>query len=279
MNKNQILVVGASGTVGSELVRLLKSEGKSVRVTTSRQPKDARGVHVNLATGEGIDAAFEGVDKAFILSPSGYGDQYKVLSPLIQAAQKHGLKKVVLMSALGANAVDTTPLRRAEIELERSGLTYNIVRPNWFMQNFNTFWVQGIKSQGKILLPVGQAKTSFIDARDISAVIAKLLSTDRFDNKEFDLTGPEDLTHDDVAREISAATGRKVVYQEIEPSVLREELLTAGLPVDYTNFLIEIIGFLKAGYNAGVRPTVEEILGRNPRTFKQYARDYKAELA
>src|SRR6185503_14578197 len=108
-------------------------------------------------------------------------DQYKVLSPLIQEAKRQGLEKVVLMTAMGANAVETAPFRRAEIELEKSGLTYNIVRPNWFFQNFNTFWIQGILNYGKILVPGGNAKTSFIDARDISAVVAKLLTTSEFD--------------------------------------------------------------------------------------------------
>lgn len=279
MGKDLILVVGASGVVGSELVRVLKAEGQNVRVTTSKPSKDSASVHLNLTTGEGLRDAFEGVAKAFFMSPGGYADQYKMLAPLIQEAKRRGLKKVVLMTAMGANAVETSPMRRAEIELEKSGLKYNIVRPNWFMQNFNTFWVQGIKEQGKILLPAGKAKTSFIDTRDISAVIAKLLTTDKHDNQAFDLSGPEDLTHEDVAREISAATGQKVVYEEIPPSVLRTGLLSAGLPEDYTDFLLMILGYLKEGYSAGVRPTVKEILGREPRSFKQYAQDYKAALS
>src|SRR5687768_9860572 len=116
----KILVVGANGVVGSELVRLLKEQGHSVRVTTSKAASGGDQVQVNLVTGEGIRQAFEGVDRAFLLSPSGYGDQYKILSPLIQEARRRGLQKVVLMSAFGADANDAAPLRRAEIELEKS---------------------------------------------------------------------------------------------------------------------------------------------------------------
>lgn len=177
MEKNLILVVGGTGTVGSEVVKLLKqmkNEGYQVRLTTSKPvEKNDELVQIDLGTGQGIVAAFEGVDRAFFISPPGYGDQYAVLSPLIQEAKRRGLKKVVLMTALGTNASDSTPFRRAEIELEKSGLNYNIVRPNWFYQNFNTFWVQGIREQDKILLPAGQAKVGFIDARDIAAVVAK----------------------------------------------------------------------------------------------------------
>ncbi|WP_413289216.1 SDR family oxidoreductase [Bdellovibrio sp. HCB337] len=275
MKQDLILVTGASGTVGTELIRLLKAEGHKIRATTSKTPKDASSVHVNLATGEGIREAFEGVDKVFLLSPPGYADQYKMLSPMIQEAKRRGVKKVVLMTAMGANASDETPFRRAEIELEKSGLTYNIVRPNWFMENFNTFWIQGIREHGKILLPAGKAKTSFIDAKDISAVIAKLLTTDKFDNKDFDLTGPQALDHDEVAKAISDVTGKKIVYQEIQPNELKVGLLAAGLPADYTEFLLAILGFLREGYSARTTTSVKDILGRAPGDIKQYAQAHK----
>lgn len=275
MQKELILVVGASGTIGTELVKLLKASGHAVRSTTSKEPKDAHSVKVNLATGEGISQAFEGVSKAFLLSPPGYGDQYKILSPLIQEAKRRGLKKVVLMTAMGANAVETSPFRRAEIELEKSGLEYNIVRPNWFLQNFHTFWAQGIKEQGKILLPAGTAKTSFIDARDVSAVIAKLLTSDQHNNRDFDLSGPQALDHAEVAAEIAKATGKKVVYEEIAPAVLKKGLLGFGLPEDYVDFMLLIFGFLREGYNARTTENVKAILQREPRSIQQYTRDFK----
>lgn len=269
------LIIGASGQIGSEIVRLLKAEGQRVRTTTSKQPKDADGVQLDLTTGEGIRNAFEGVDRAFLMAPPPYADQYKILSPLIQEAKRRGLKKVVLLTAMGANAVETSPFRRAEIELEKSGLSYNIVRPNWFMQNFATFWVQGIKEQGKIFLPAGTAKTSFIDTKDIAAVITKLLTTDTLNNKAFDLTGPEALDHNQIAKVISEVTGRKIEYVDIEPSDLKKGLLAAGLPEDYSDFLLMILGFLKQGYNAGVNGTVKEIIGREPHSFHQIAKENK----
>jgi uncharacterized protein YbjT (DUF2867 family) len=270
----KILVVGSSGTVGSELVKLLRSQGHQVKEVTS---KDAQGdkVHMNLVTGEGIKEGFEGIERAFFLSPPGYADQYALLSPLIQEAKRRGLKKVVLMTAMGANAVETSPFRRAEIELEKSGLNYNIIRPNWFLQNFNTFWVQGIKQAQKIQLPAGNAKTSFIDARDISLVAAVLLTSDKFNNKDFDITGPEAVTHAEVAQAISEVTAKKVTYEDVESDVLRQGLLGAGLPKDYTEFLIMIMGFLREGYNAGINKNVELITGKAPLSLKEYARDFK----
>lgn len=275
--KNELaLVVGASGTVGSDLLKRLQAFGIRTRATTSKKGnlKDGQ-VHVDLVTGEGIKEAFEGVDRAFLLSPPGYANQHALLSPLIQEAKRRGLKKVVLMTAMGVDANEASPFRKAELELERSGLNYNIIRPNWFMQNFNTFWIQGINAQNKIPLPAGRAKTSFIDARDISAVAANLLVSAELNNQAFNLTGPEALDHDQVAAEISQVTNRKIEYVEIQPSELKKGLLAAGLPEEYAELLLMLFGFLREGYNATVTSDVQKIVGRSPLSFKQYTNDFK----
>jgi len=281
MKKDLILVVGASGTVGSETVRLLKEQGYRVRTTTSKSisSNNLEQVQVDLATGKGIATAMDGVDKAFFLSPPGFADQYSILSPLIQEAKRRGLKKVVLMTAMGANATETTPFRRAEIELEKSGLNYNIIRPNWFYQNFNTFWIQGIREHKKIMLPAGQAKVSFIDARDIAAVISRLLtvegSGDKYANQAFDLTGPEAVDHHQVAKAIGSVISSPIIYEEISPLDLKKGLLTAGLPADYVEFLLMIFGFLREGYNSAINNNVAQILERTPRGLQQYSQEYK----
>lgn len=274
MKKETVLVIGSSGSVGSLVAKNLEAEGYVVRRTSSKGG-DKNTAHINLATGEGVHNSFENVDKAFLLSPPGYADQYKILSPLIQEAKRRGLKKVVLMTALGANAVETAPFRRAEIELEKSGLNYNIIRPNWFMQNFSTMWAEGIRKEGKIALPAGTAKTSFIDVQDIAAVAAKLLSTSDFDNMDFDLTGIDAPTHAEVAQAIAEVTGKKVTYEDIKPETLENGFLAAGLPPDYVSFLIMIFGFLKEGYNAGITSSVKTLLGRNPHSFHEYVQDNK----
>lgn len=267
MKKDVILVVGATGKVGSEISKILKAEGHQVREANSKT--------LNMVTGEGIKSSFEGVDKAFLVSPPGHADQYAMLSPLIQEAKRKGLKKVVLMTAMGANADENSPFRKAEIELEKSGLNYNIIRPNFFLQNFNTFWIHGIQTQDKILLPAGTAKVSFIDSRDISAVAAKLLVSSEFDNRDFDLTGSESIDHSQVAAEISKGAGRKVSYQEIKPEEFKQGLLGAGLPEAYANFLVLIFGFLREGYSARTTDAIKKITGREPRKVAQYVTDYK----
>ena len=273
---SSILVVGASGTVGSELSRLLAAQGESLVKATSRAPASADQVQCDVVSRSGLHAAFEGVDRAFLLAPPGHANQDELLAPLIDEARARGLKKVVLMSAMGANADDNAPLRKAEKRLQASGLRYNIIRPNWFMQNFNTFWIQGILQQGKILLPVGAAKGSFIDARDIAAVAAKLLKSDGFANQDFDLTGAIALDHDAMAAILSRETGKAIAFQDITPEAMLEGLLGAGVPKDYAAFLVLILGFFKAGHSERTTDAVVQILGRAPGTLEQYAKDYRA---
>lgn len=269
------LVIGASGTVGSEVARLLAAQGQSVRRATHGVPRAADQVHLDLLSGEGLSQALQGVDQVFMLCPPGHTNQHVLLKPVIDAAKAQGVRKIVLMSAMGADADDSAPLRQAELHLIASGLAWNIIRPNWFMQNFHTFWLQGIREEGKILLPAGQAKGSFIDARDIAAVAVSLLQRRDLDNRAFDLTGPEALDHDEVAAILSRELGRPIAYEDISPEAMRTRLLAAGLPADYAEFLLLILGFFKAGYAQTVSSAVQDITGAAPRTFEAYARDHR----
>jgi len=273
---SRILVVGASGTVGSELARLLTAQGETVVRTTSRRPGAADQVQLDLVSQAGLPAAFEGIDRAFFLSPPGHAHQDALLVPLIDEARARGLEKVVLMTAMGANADENAPLRKAERRLEASGLSYNIVRPNWFMQNFHTFWLPGIQTAGQIFLPVGNAKGSFIDARDIAAVAARLLTSDDFANHAFDLTGPRALDHAEVAAVLTKTSGKPIGFTDITPEAMLRGLLEVGMPKAYAEFLVLILGFFKAGHAERTTDAVRQVTGQAPRTFEQYAMDHRA---
>jgi uncharacterized protein YbjT (DUF2867 family) len=273
------LVIGSNGQIGSALVSLLAAQGQTVRRATSRAASQAGEVTVNLATGEGLAAALTGAEQLFLMAPPGYANQHELLIPAIDAAQAAGVRKLLLLSAMGANADDSIPLRRAELHLERSGLAWNVIRPNWFMQNFHTFWLHGIQTAGQIFLPVGDAKGSFIDTRDIAAVAAKLLSSEDFVNASHDLTGSESLDHTQVAAILSKAAGRTIGYTDIPEDAMRQGLLGAGLPADYAEFLLIILGAFKAGYSAAMSDSVQSITGKAPIRLEQYAQDFKAHWA
>lgn len=270
------LVIGASGNVGSELSRLLVQAGHRVRRATSRAPAAPDQVQLDALSGQGLAAAFAGVDGAFLLAPPGHARQDELLKPMIDAAVAAKVGKLVLMTAMGANADERAPLRQAERHLEASGLAWNIIRPNWFMQNFHSFWLHGIQTQAAIQLPVGQAKGSFIDTRDIAAVAARLLLSHEMDNRDFDLTGAEALDHDQVAAVLSQEAGRSIRFQDITPEAMRQGLLGAGLPADYTEFMLMILGFFKAGYAERITDDVQRITGQAARRFAAYAHEHRA---
>ncbi len=277
------LIIGATGTVGSAVVNELVQQGVPVRAVSSRAaPAAVAGVEwvqADVVSGAGVAAAFDGVSRAFVFAPPGHANQHAVLIPLIEQAVRAGLEKVVLMTAFGANANPEAPLRLAELALEASGLNYNILRPNWFMQNFNHAWLPGILASGKVHLPAGEAKVSFIDTRDIGAVAARLLAGPGFDREAIDLTGPAALSLPEAVAALSQATGVSIGYEDISPEAMRAALLGAGLPADYADFLVLILGFLAAGYNAAVTDGVRRVLGRDPIAFARYAQDHRAAWA
>lgn len=269
-----ILVLGASGTVGSELSRLLESAGHTVRRATSRTP-GAGQAHVNLVTGQGIAEALNGTDAAFLLAPPGHVNQDELLGPVIEQARALRIEKVVLMTAMGVDADRSIPLRKAELLLERSGLAWNVIRPNWFMQNFNSNWLHGITHAGAIKLPVGNAKGSFIDTRDIAAVAAALITRGEFDDQAFDLTGSEALDHHQVARILSAEAGRMIGFDDITPEAFHASLLAAGMPPSYADLLLGLMHNFRQGWSERITGEVQRITLRAPRTLAEYAHDYR----
>ncbi len=272
---SKTLVIGAGGTVGTELTRLLKAKGETVIRATSQKNKLSDHVYVDLVGKEGVKEALQNIDKLFLLSPPGHVNQNELLNPVIDQAKMAGVKKIVLMTAMGANAVEEAPFRQVELHLIKSGIEYNIIRPNWFMQNFNSYWLHGIKTQGLIQLPVADAKGSFIDARDIAACAAVLLTSNQFKNQEFDLTGGEALNHLEVAQILTKATAKNIGYQNISPGQMYEALIAAQLPKPYVEFMLMILEFFKLGYSERITDSVEKITGRKPIKFTTYAQDYK----
>ncbi|MCG6194707.1 NAD(P)H-binding protein [Leptospira sp. FAT2] len=275
----KIFVYAASGLVSGLVVENLLAKGHEVygasrRPESGKQEKNLHWVKADASRpNEGLEV-LDQVDRAFFLCPPGYTDQYGVLNPWIEKAKSKKLQKVVLMTAIGIDhSPEDLPLRKLEIALEKSGLPYNIIRPNWFMQNFQTFWIGGILKDKKIYFPAGNAKASFIDARDIAATAATLLLDDSHNGKGYTLTGKESITHDEVAQKLSKATGLKIDFADITPEEFKKGLLGAGVPEDYANVLVYIAGNLKEGHAAPIVDSVKQITGKEPVSFEQYAND------
>ncbi|EKO3481122.1 SDR family oxidoreductase [Vibrio fluvialis] len=275
---NKVLVLGASGHVGQPLVAELLAKGEQVKAA-SRSGQAfgaAEGVVFDFADPTTFDAAFDGVDRAYVMLPGGYVESKALLEPVIQAAAERNVK-VVFQSVLGVDADDSIPYRQVEIALENSGVPYVILRPNWFADNFHTYWKAGI-DQGVIGVPAGEGKSSFIDVRDIASSAAAALTTNRFDNQAFNLTGPEALSYAQAAQKISEALGKPVVYQAMEEGAFCDLLKSVGVPADYAEFLTSIFYPVREGWTAGVSDAVVTLTGKAPRSLDEYIADHLAEL-
>ncbi|ELZ1260237.1 SDR family oxidoreductase [Vibrio fluvialis] len=275
---NKVLVLGASGHVGQPLVAELLAKGEQVKAA-SRSGQAfgaAEGVVFDFADPTTFDAAFKGVDRAYVMLPGGYVESKALLEPVIQAAAERNVK-VVFQSVLGVDADDSIPYRQVEIALENSGVPYVILRPNWFADNFHTYWKAGI-DQGVIGVPAGEGKSSFIDVRDIASSAAAALTTNRFDNQAFNLTGPEALSYAQAAQKISEALGKPVAYQAMEEGAFCDLLKSVGVPADYAEFLTSIFYPVREGWTAGVSDAVVTLTGKAPRSLDEYIADHLAEL-
>lgn len=275
----RILVLTANGNVGRPLVRALLAKGEDVRAATrSGAPVEgAPGVAFDFDDPSTFPAAFEGVDRVFALAPTGTLEVTARLLPVVEAAAARKAK-VVLMTALGVDADEAIPYRQVERALERSGTAFVILRPNWFADNFHTFWKAGI-DHGAIAVPAAYGKSSFIDARDIADSAAAALTTDRFDGRAFNLTGPQALDYGEAAAILAQVTSKAIAYTPLTDEAFTANLTGAGMPPAYAAFMAWLFHPVREGWTALLTGDVETLTGHPPRTLETYARDNAARLA
>jgi uncharacterized protein YbjT (DUF2867 family) len=202
-------------------------------------------------------------------------------SNLVNEAKNAGVTYIVKQSVLGADAEPgITPSRlhrQAEKVIEESGIPFAFLRPNFFMQNFVTFYSSFIKTQGAFYVPAGDAKASFVDVRDIAAVAVQALSKNGTANhirKAYDITGGEAISYGQAAEILSKEIGKKVNYVNISDEDARKGMKDMGADEWTINSMIELFGITRAGYLSEISPAVEQVTGNKPIPFSQFARDY-----
>jgi uncharacterized protein YbjT (DUF2867 family) len=279
-----ILVTGATGTVGSEVVKQLLEAGAPVRVI-ARDPAKAAAklgsavdvVRGDLGAPETLGAAFAGVSKAFVLSTGPDGPRLE--GNAFDAAKKAGVAHVVDLSVFGAASERGTTIdrwhRESEKKLEASGLAWTFLRPGAFASNA-LMWIPSIKAQGAVFSPAGEGKMTPIDPRDIAAVAVKALTTPGHEGKAYPLTGPEALSTAEQVAKIAAAIDRPLRFVDVPPAAAREGMLKAGMPALLADALLEFMALARAGHGATITTTVADVLGRPARTFDAWLRDHVA---
>ena len=271
-----ILILGGTGTIGAKVAALLAEQGEAVRVGT-RTPKQTADIRFDFTDPAAFAPAFAGVDRVYLLSPAGYTDQAGLVGPALDFAIARQVK-IVFQTAMGVDASDEIPFRQLELKIERSGVPFVFIRPNWFSDNLGTYWLSQVRA-GELRLPAADGRTSFVDARDIAASAVAVLTSDRFDGKAYDLTGPEAVTYADVAAALGKTLGKPVAYTPIDDDTFVAEWAAAGMSEAYARALSVILGYVRLNYSARVTDAVEKLTGREPRPFDAYIRDNAGHLA
>jgi uncharacterized protein YbjT (DUF2867 family) len=211
-----------------------------------------------------------------MLLPTGYIDSKGLLLPIVNAAAARKVK-IVFMSVFGVDADDSIPYRQVEIAVEKFGVPFVILRPNWFADNFQIFWKHGI-DHGQISVPAADGRSSFVDTRDIAASAAAALTSSRFDGKAFNLTGPAAHSYGEAAAILSEVLGKRIAYQPIDDAAFTAMLTGAGVPADYAGFLTMIFHPVREGWTARVTDDVKTLTGRAPHSLRDYAESSRSAL-
>ncbi len=271
-----VLVTGATGTVGRPLVTALLAAGEHVRAGV-RDP-DSAGLTtgaevVRLDFGDARTAApaLAGVDRLFLMRPPAISDVRAALGPLVDAARAAGVRQVVVLSVMGVNPA--LPHWRLERMVRQAGLPSTALRPAYFAQNLLTAFGKELREHSELRLGAGNGKVSFVDARDVSAVAAVLLTQTSPQPAALTLTGPAALTFDQAAALLAAELGRPVAYVSQGLWEHRRELLASGAEPAYANVQLVIDLTTRLGLARRVTPEVAGVLGRPATPLAQYLHD------
>ena len=279
-----ISVTGSTGTIGGELVRLLSAAGVGTRalhrdVRKTRALPNVTWVHADLDDARRLKVALDGTDRLFLLTGN-EPDFARTQIGVVRAAEELGVKHVVKLSALGASDHSKSTIARehwaAEQALLSTRLQWTILRPHAFMQNWLGDVAESVRAEGVIYAPIGDGRVPFIDTRDIAAVAAEvLLHAEAHVGHKYVLTGGEAVGYAELAGALSEATGRTIDYRPTTMEEARTRLTARGVATTTIDAMLAIAAYQRAGGpTATISPDVERLLGRPPRTIRDFARDY-----
>jgi len=279
-----ILVTGAGGSNGSELIKQLSTTGASVRamVRKRRDLENDALPGVEFVTADfddlaSVNRALEGVQSAFLVTNSSERTETQQLR-FVETARAAGLRHIVYLSQL--HATKDSPVRflryHAVVEeaISASGMTFTNLRPNLYMQGLLGFR-SSIISEGRFFAAAGDSRVSIVDVRDIAAVAATALTERGHEGKTYDVTGPEALTHAEMASQLSETLGRRISFVDVSEASMRDALLSLGMPEWQVEGLIEDYAHYRRGEASGISTAVEDVTSRRPRSFLTFTRDYK----
>jgi uncharacterized protein YbjT (DUF2867 family) len=210
-----VLVTGASGNVGREVLRACRAAGLSVRAADLSPPPSLDGAFTRLDFTDRTTwaPALLGCDFVFLLRPPPLGDMSTTLNPFVDAAFASGVKHLVFLSVAGAESKSWVPHRAVEDHLASTRGSWTVLRPGFFAQNLGDAYRLDVLEDDRLYVPAGQGRVAFLDVADVGDVTARVFSEpSRFTGRALRLAGPEAVTFGQLAERLSAVVGRPITY-------------------------------------------------------------------
>ena len=207
-----------------------------------------------------------------------------ISSNLVNAAKRNAIKYIVKLSVMAADSEPGTIIgrlhRQEEKIIEESEIPYNFLRPGAFMQNFVNYFGAKIKNQNAFYIPAGEGKVSFVDVRDIASVAVALLTRNdaKYENKAYTITGQEVLSYGQAAEILSKELGRTISYIDMPEPDARKGVMKLGMEDWLIDAMMELYTIIRSGHGSQIASSIEEVTGRKPILFSQFAKDYAQAL-
>jgi uncharacterized protein YbjT (DUF2867 family) len=277
-----VLVAGATGTTGSALVQPLSQRGVPVRVMV-RRAADATRVGATLESAvvadfddpDSLTEAVHGVSRAYLVTPSSEAAEAQQ-TRFAEIAADAGVELLVKLSQYAADEASPVRFLRYHAAVERRirelGLGFTFLRPNLYFQGLLAF-SRPIATEGRFFAPIGNARISAVDIRDIADVAAAALTEQGHAGQTYTITGPAAISHGEIAAALSRATGRDITFVDVPPEAFADGLRDL-LPRWQVDGLVEDYAHYARGEAETIHSTVAELTGHEPRNIDQFARDY-----
>jgi uncharacterized protein YbjT (DUF2867 family) len=275
-----VLVTGATGNVGREVVRAARARGLAVRAAARGDASALLGSDVTQVRLDFSDpatfACTEGVDALFLMRPPAIANVAQTLLPFLDEARRRGVKHVVFLSVAGAEKNRLVPHHAIEQHLQL-GKGWTILRPGFFAQNFGDAYLRDIVEDARVYVPAGRGRAAFVDVRDVADVAASALaSPTEHEGRAYTLTGPEAIDFTTAAKELSDAQGRTIRYEPASIAGYALHLRRRGMPWAQVGVQTVLHVGLRFGQAERVDPTLARLLSNAPHALADYFRDARA---
>lgn len=253
IKSSTVLVLGATGKTGRRVTELLGP--------AARPASRSSATKFDWSLPNTWEPAVAGTTAVYVVPP----ENPAALAGFVPVAVKAGVTRLVLLSMRGAPEDDPF-----EAAIKNSGAEWTILRPTWFMQNFDEDMFAEPVRHGELAVPAGQGVHPFIDVRDIAEVAVAALTQPGHAGKTYDLSGPESLSFAEMLARIVAVTGNPVLYTDVAPDDFVTSLRGLGYPEEIAELVTMLLVRIRTGAEAHLSDGVQRVLGREPRTFADY---------